>query len=530
MIALKYSVGGLVLFLCLLSAAGAHVAADPAILQSLGLHEGEIVGSTDPADPDIYIINAWGYKRLFLSPAIFSFYGHLRYDSVKRFPDTVIASMPISALFQNCESGAPQVYALEVTAEDTAVLHWVNVSGDAAVAEDPDFFKRIFCINNREFSWYAKGAAYTTLAQIPLYERAPSLNGTNTTTIPLTLPAGFHISLFAQVDGPPRFMAVSPDGIVFASMPSPAGLYGGSGLSDGKVFAFPDANRDGRADEVRTVLSGLRLPHGLAFFGGYLYVAEEGVIARYPYTSGGIVGARQVIATLPTGGEHLSRTIGFSPSGKLYVSVGSQCNNCTTGNTGTAVIWEFNADGTGGRVFARGVRNAVGLVFHPTTGEIWATENGRDFLGDDLPPDEINIIRDGRHYGWPYCYGAQVRDPGYPQYDCSSTESSVHGTQAHSAPLGLRFVTSAQFPNDWQGDIIVARHGSWNRPQPVGYDVIRLRVEGNTVIGEEPFITGWLTANNQKLGRPVDVIFGGDGALYLSDDKANVIYRVTKAP
>lgn len=509
--------------------ASAHVAANPEILRNLGLREGEIVGSNVASDPDIFIINENGYRRLFLSPAIFSFYGHLRYDGVRKFADTVVASMPISTLFRNCETDDPKVYALDVTAEDDAALGWVNVSGQTAVAEDPDFFKRIFCINSREFAWYRKGPAYTTLAAVPVYVRTRSAGGLNETTLPLSVPDGFRISLFTPKVGPLRFMAFSPDGILFASMPSGTGLYGGTAGSDGKVFSFYDRDGNGVADEVKTSLWSLRLPHGLAFHGGYMYVAEEHEISRYTYLTGGILGARQLLATLPAGGEHKSRTIAFGPNGKMYVSVGSACNDCTTGNPGTAVIWEFNADGTGGRVFARGIRNAVGLAFNPTTGELWATENSRDFLGDDLPPDEVNIIRDSGNYGWPQCYGAGVRDPKHPQYDCTATTGSTHNLQAHSAPLGLAFVTGPQFPADWQGDLIVARHGSWNRSQPVGYDVVRLDVQGNTVVGEYPFITGWLNARGQKTGRPVDVVFGPDGGMYLSDDMANVVYKITAA-
>ncbi|HXV26468.1 MAG TPA: sorbosone dehydrogenase family protein [Candidatus Paceibacterota bacterium] len=509
------------------SVSHAHVAANPEILGDLGIREGDIVGSTDTADPDIFIINEWGYKRLFLSPVIFAFYGHLRYDGVRRFPDTVIASMPVSALFRNCETGDRRVYALEVTSEDDALLRWVDISGEAAVAEDPDFFKRIFCINEREFAWYRKGASYTALSQVPVYERAPAYRNPDATGLGLTLPDGFRIAPFAARLGPVRFMAFSPDGILFASMPSAAGLYGGSGLRDGKVYALPDRNGDGTADEARTVLSGLRLPHGLAFHGGFLYVAEEGTVARYPYRGGGVLGDREVIATLPSGGSHVSRTITFGRDGNMYVSVGSFCNNCTTGTEGTAAIWEFNADGSGSRVYARGVRNAVGLAVHPQTGALWATENGRDFLGDDLPPDEVNIIRNGGHYGWPYCYGRRVTDPAYPDYDCTVTVPSVHGTQAHSAPLGLAFVPGRGFPASWAGDIVVARHGSWNRTRPVGYDVIRLDVSGETVVLEEPFITGWLKPDGRKSGRPVDVVFGADGALYVSDDGADMIYRVT---
>lgn len=510
----------------------AHVAIDAAYLAGLGLHEGDIVGSTAPSDPDVYIINEVGYRRLFLNPIIFSFYGHLRFENVKRFPDTVIESFPISPLFRNCETNDPKVYALQVTAEDAGVLHWVNVSGEAAVAEDPDFFQRIFCINSREFGWYAKSSAYTSLAQIPVYQRATApAQGINDTTLPLNVPAGLRISLFTPKIGPLRFMAFSPDGILFVSMPSSAGLYSGSGVDDGAIFALPDRDHNGTADTVTRVLSGLHMPHGIAFHGGYLYVAEEGTVSRYPYTDGGTVGTRQVIAHLPTGGEHISRTIGFSPAGKMYVSVGSSCNDCSPAAAGTGAIWEFNADGSGGRIFAQGIRNAVGFVFHPTTSEIWATENGRDFLGDNLPPDEINIVRDGGHYGWPKCYGAKITDPKYGNSAfCQTTVSSVYDLQAHSAPLGLRFITGSQMPASWQGDLLVARHGSWNRTQPVGYDVIRLDVQGNAVVGEEPFITGWLTASGQKIGRPVDVIVGPDGAVYISDDKVNAIYRVVKSP
>lgn len=509
--------------------ARAHVAIDAAYMAELGLHEGDIVGSTNTSDPDIFIVNGYGYKRLFLSPAIFGFYGHLKFANVKRLLDTVITSMPVSGLFQNCETGDKKVYGLEVIGEDQAMLRWVNVTGSQAVAEDPDFFKKVFCINAREFAFYTKGTPYTSFSQVPSYDRSNLPPVSNATGIPLNIPAGFHISLFSSKIGPLRFMAFSPDGILFVSMPSVAGLYGGSGINDGKVFALPDRDGNGTADEVKTVLSGLHLPHGLAFHGGYLYVAEEGAVARYPYTTGGILGGREVIATLPTGGEHLSRTITFSSAGKMYVSVGSDCNDCTTGKAGTGSIWEFNADGSGGRVFARGMRNAVGLAFQPTTGDLWATENGRDFLGDNLPPDEINIIRDGGNYGWPYCYGVRISDPGNPQYDCATTQASTYDIQAHSAPLGLAFVTGSEFPSDWAGDLIVARHGSWNRTEPVGYDVIRLDVQGNKVVGEHPFISGWLNSNGAKLGRPVDVIFGPDGALYLSDDSANVVYRITSS-
>ena len=327
-------------------------------------------------------------------------------------------------------------------------------------------------------------------------------------------------------------MTFSPDGILFVSMPSTGGLYSGSG--GGKVFALPDLDQNGVADEVRAVIEGLgNRPHGLAFYGGYLYLAEENGVSRYSYLgNGNLGGTREVVVDLPTGGGHLSRTVGFSSSDKMYVSIGSICNVCEESDPRRATIMEYNTNGSGERVFAEGLRNSVGFVFHPSTGEIWATENGRDNLGDDLPPDEINILRDGQNYGWPYCYGENIPDPAFNDSGrCRATQESVHDMQAHSAPLGLRFVESAQFPEEWQGDLLVAYHGSWNRSVPTGYKVVRLDVEGSRVVAEEDFIIGWLLDNGSAVGRPVDLIFGlQDGALYISDDEAGVIYRVTRVP
>jgi len=353
-------------------------------------------------------------------------------------------------------------------------------------------------------------------------EPEPAFPVVNETGFPLTIPDGFKISLFNNESlGPIRFMAFSPDGILFVSMPSPTGLY--SGLkSGGKIFALPDKNKDGKADEVKTVLSGLdNLPHGIAFYNNYLYIAEEDKIARYKYLNNSEVGEREVIVDdLADAGDHVSRTIGFSASGKMYVSVGSSCNVCEETDSRRAVISEYNPDGSGFRIFATGLRNAVGFVFHPVTGEIWATENGRDELGDDLPPDEINIIRENNNYGWPYCYGKKIPDPAYNNPGrCSATQASTYDMQAHSASLGLRF---------WRGDLLVAYHGSWNRTEPTGYKVVRLDVEGDKIIGEQDFVSGWLRPDGSKLGRPVDVIVDDSGAIYVSDDKTGLIYRVSE--
>lgn len=519
----------LVVFGFSLSVAFAHGEASPSVF---GLTEGDLLRVASLNDPDIYIVNASGFKRLILSPAIFSYYGHFQWRQVKSVEVGVRDAFPTSALVRNCEANDPKVYAVEVAQDDAAVLHWVDLAADAALVQDDDFFKKVFCINAREFAMYARGDSYDAVSRITAYERTklppPSVNETS---LPLILPDGFRIRVFAQNLGPVRFMAIASDGVLFASMPASTGLYGSGSRTDGKVYALPDLDSNGVVDEVKTVLSGLRLPHGLAFYGGYLYVAEEGTISRYRYLGNAVVGSREVIvADLPQSDDgHVSRTIGFRSSGKMYVSVGSSCNSCEETDDRRAAILEYNPDGSGGRVFARGLRNSVGFVFHPTAGEIWATDNGRDYLGEDLPPDEVNIVLNGGHYGWPYCYGKNVVDPAFSRSDiCRTAQASTYNMQAHSAALGLRFITSAQFPAGWQGDLLVAYHGSWNRRVPTGYSVARLDVDNGVIVGEENFISGWLRPDGSKLGRPVDVIFGSDGALYVSDDKANVIYRISK--
>lgn len=369
-----------------------------------------------------------------------------------------------------------------------------------------------------------------SIKKVPPASPVPIAKAVNETGFPLRLPDGFRISLFTEKPlGPIRFMAQSPDGILFISKPSTQGLYQGKG--GGTVYALPDKDQDGQADEVVTVLSSLQnFPHGLVFYNGYLYIVEENQVSRYLYQGNGQVGEREVVTdSLPAGAGHVSRTIDFSPSGKMYVSVGSSCNVCRESDRRRAAIWEYNPDGSAGRVYAEGLRNAVGFIFHPQTGQMWATDNGRDYLGDDLPPDEINLIQGGKHYGWPYCFGKKVVDSEFGNNTfCANTEPSIHDIQAHSAALGLRFIQSPQFPKQWQGDLLVAFHGSWNRSQPTGYKVVRLNVEGDKIVSQEDFISGWLQAGGTVHGRPVDLIFDKSGTLYISDDKAGVIYRVVK--
>ncbi len=338
----------------------------------------------------------------------------------------------------------------------------------------------------------------------------------------LTLPEGFQIDIFAAGLGRARFMAWSPEGALVISE---------QGTTDGKVSVLTDPDKDGTADQRTVFAQGLRNPHGLAFRDGYLYVAEETRVVRFRWQGGGAAsGSPEVlIASLPTGG-HASRTIGFGPDGKLYLTIGSSCNVCNESDARRAAIWQYNADGSGGRLYARGLRNAVGFVWRPGSDEIWATNNGRDGLGDNIPPETVNLVRDGNDFGWPYCHNGVLRDQQFGAGgSCERVTKPAIEMQAHSAPLGLAFYTGSAFPADYSGDLFVAFHGSWNRSVPTGYKVVRARFQDGKPTGQvEDFVTGWLPDNGRSSwGRPVDLIVGPNGDLYLSDDALGVVYRIS---
>ncbi len=341
----------------------------------------------------------------------------------------------------------------------------------------------------------------------------------------LTLPAGFKANVFAAGLSGSRFMAIGPGGTIFVT-----------GMTGGQVYALPDRNGDGIADEIQVWADGLRQPHGLAFHDDYLYVGETNRVVRFRV---GPDGARQgdpepVIPELPSGGGHRTRTVGFDPDGKLFVAVGSSCNVCEENDQRRAAISVYNADGSGGRVFMRGLRNAVGFVWRPGAAELWATNNGRDQLGDDVPFETVYRVRDGSNAGWPNCYpapGGMLPDPQFGQPDvCQTVDAPAATFQAHSAPLGLRFYDGNSFPEAVRGDLFVALHGSWNRSVPVGYKVIRIPFAGGNPGQAEDFATGWMASAGDRgsvWGRPVDVLVAPDGALLVSDDDGGVIYRIT---
>jgi glucose/arabinose dehydrogenase len=333
----------------------------------------------------------------------------------------------------------------------------------------------------------------------------------------VNLPDDFNINIYAQKLKGPRFMALSPDDVVFVTE-----------IRSGQVIALPDIDSNGGADKYLIKAKYLRNPHGIAFYKDWLYVGETHQIVRYRYSGyKNDLGKKEIIIpNLPRGG-HITKTIIFGNDNRLYLSMGSSCNVCEEKDKRRAAIMQFNADGSGGKIYAKGLRNSVGLTIHPKTSQIWASDNGRDWLGDDLPPEEINIIKEGKHYGWPKCYGDKIADPEIndPKF-CKNTESPVFNMQAHSVPLGLTFYTGSQFPKEYWGDLFVAFHGSWNRSVPTGYKVVRIKIKDNMPVSIEDFASGWLKGTT-RTARPVDVLVNKDGSLLVSDDRGGKIFRIS---
>lgn len=358
--------------------------------------------------------------------------------------------------------------------------------------------------------------ATTSATPIDTSGRVSALDGK------LSVPAGFTVHYFARDLRGVRFMAVGPGGAIYATQPR-----------SGRVVRLPDANRDGVADSVEVVASNLRQPHGLAFHKGALWVANTDGVVRIPIGANGLAsGAPVYVNHYDGGGGHWSRTIVFGHDSAMYVAVGSTCNICVETSADRAAVLRFNEDGSGKRVYASGLRNAVGLAVNPRTGAIWASQNERDNLRpehENLPPEELNILMDGGDYGWPYCYGDRVPNPEFNDAArCARSIPPALAMQAHSAPLGLSFLHKAtSFPADYRGDVLVAFHGSWNRDTPTGAKVVRVHVQNDKPVRAEDFITGWQDTSGSRWGRPVDVLVAGDGSVLVSDDSGGNIYRVT---
>jgi len=349
------------------------------------------------------------------------------------------------------------------------------------------------------------------------------VNGDN---LGLNIPDNFSIQIFAKDLTAPRVLKFDENDTLLASIPKA-----------GQVVALPDYNHDGIADKTVILANSLNRPHGLALKDGRLYVAEVNNVISFDYDSQSLkVSNKKSELSLPGGGRHSTRTIEFGPDGNLYISVGSTCDVCIEKDERNGTILTADMKSSSVDIFARGLRNSVFFIFHPQTFKIWATEMGRDFLGDKLPPDEINIIEKDKDYGWPKCYGNRIHDTVFdknlytqimPQPPCGETQPPVFDICAHCAPLGLSFIYSGQFPSEWQGDLLISYHGSWNSTKPVGYKVVKLNVEGEKIVSEEDFITGFLNGS-QVIGRPVDLVFDKKGNLFISDDKAGYIFILKK--
>jgi len=337
----------------------------------------------------------------------------------------------------------------------------------------------------------------------------------------IKLPAGFRIEVFSSEVPGARSLALSQGGV----------LYVGQRERGGKVYAVVDKDKDGRADAVHVVADGLNVPNGVAWRDGSLYVAEISRILRFDGIDARLADPPKPVVVserYPSDRHHGWKFIRFGPDGKLYVPVGAPCNICKREDPVYASITRMAPDGSGFEVFAHGVRNTVGFDWHPRTKALWFTDNGRDLLGDDRPPDELNRApQAGLHFGYPFCHGKEIPDPEFGKgRECSQFVPPARELRPHVAALGLRFYTGEMFPAEYRGQIFFAEHGSWNRSQKIGYRVSLARLAGDQVESYEAFAEGWLVGE-EPWGRPVDVEVAADGALLISDDRAGAVYRVS---
>ena len=331
----------------------------------------------------------------------------------------------------------------------------------------------------------------------------------------IRLPEGFSIEVYTDSVPNARSLALGEQGTVFVST-----------RRDGRVYAVVPQGSD--KPRVVRLLDSLRTPNGLAFFEGDLYIAETRRLLRLRDIESRLddVPEPEVLDDgFPTERHHGWRYIEFGPDGKLYMSIGAPCNVCD--REGFGIIQRMNPDGSGKETIAYGVRNSVGLEFHPRSGELWFTDNGRDMLGDDVPPGELNrLVSSGAHFGFPFCHGGDVPDPEFGEArDCDDFIAPVRQLGPHVAPLGLEFYDGDMFPAEYRGHVFIAEHGSWNRSQKIGYRITLVRLQGNKAESYEPFAHGWLDGDEVS-GRPVDLLVLDDGSMLVSDDQAGALYRI----
>lgn len=333
---------------------------------------------------------------------------------------------------------------------------------------------------------------------------------------------GLAVSLFARVNGA-RVLSVGPDGALYVTQ-----------TEQDQVTRLVDANGDGVADSQTVVLRNLDSPHGLAWRGDWLYIADTRAVVRVRIQGGQAVGTRETLVRYSGGGGHFTRSIvlaGTDRDSMMYVSIGSSCNLCVETDSDRATVMQFDLDGRYGRVYARGLRNAVGLAVHPVTHELWVSTHERDNIApdhEDLPPEEIDILQAGGDYGWPYCHSNRVPNPEFhDQARCNSTILPALLMQAHSAPLGITFLTKAtKLPPSMRDDLLVAFHGSWNRDVPTGAKVVIVHTAANRPASYADFLWGFQRADGSRWGRPTDATVWTDGSVLVSEDLGGGIYRV----
>lgn len=339
----------------------------------------------------------------------------------------------------------------------------------------------------------------------------------------ISLPPGFEISVFASGVTNARQMALSPSGVVYVGS-----------RSAGNVYAVVDEDGDFAADRVMTIASGLEMPSGVAFRDGALYVAAVSRVLRYDGIDSKLGEPPEpavVRDDFPTDRHHGWKFIAFGPDGKLYVPVGAPCNICEPDKEIYGSITRMDADGSNREVFAHGVRNSVGFAWHPESGDLWFTDNGRDWLGDDRPPDELNRApKKGLHFGYPYCHGGDIEDPDFgSKGGCAKYTPPARKLGPHVAGLGPLFYTGEMFPAEYRNQLFIAEHGSWNRSTPIGYRITLVRVDGPRATSYDVFAEGWLPGEDEEeaWGRPVALLQLPDGSVLLSDDRSGTIYRIT---
>ncbi|MDP1666847.1 MAG: PQQ-dependent sugar dehydrogenase [Methylobacter sp.] len=336
----------------------------------------------------------------------------------------------------------------------------------------------------------------------------------------LHVPAGFTLSVFADNLPNARSLALGDNGVVFV----------GTG-SEGAIYAVQDSNNDGVADQRYVIARHLFMPNGVAYKDGSLYVAEVNRIIRFDRITQQLTKPPKpavVYDQFPSEQHHGWKYLRFGPDNKLYTTVGAPCNICEPEKPIYSSLVRLNVDGSGFEILARGIRSSVGFDWQPETNVLFFTDNGRDYMGDDLPPDELNQwTTTGEHFGFPYCHGGDLPDPDLAaDKTCQQFSVPVWKFKAHMAPLGLRFYRGKQFPAEFNNQLFVAQHGSWNRSTPQGYRVALIKLNQGKPVSEQVFIDGWLTRDYEVLGRPVDILDMPDGSLLISDDKLGVIYKV----